>query len=66
MKFKNFVLVVILFLSTSSAYSQSSSNDEQALKQIVEKILDAQVTFDAASLDKLFTADYVEISPVAS
>lgn len=63
MRFKTFLFIVILFLSGSPAYSQSHANDEQALKQIVGKMLEAQVAFDPASLDNLFTADYVEISP---
>ena len=64
MKFKNFLSIVILFISVSSAYSQSLANDEQALKHTVRKMLDAQIAFDPVSLNNLFTADYIEISPV--
>lgn len=64
MKLKTFLFVVILFLTASSAYSQSHSNDEQALKHVVQKLVDAQTEFDGAGLDKLFTTDYVEISPI--
>src|ERR1044072_444020 len=60
MKFK--VLIFILILS-GCAFAQSSKDDE-ALKSLVRQMTDAQAAYDAATLDKIFTADYIEISPV--
>ena len=59
MKFK--VLIFILILS-GCAFAQSK--DDDALKALVKQMTDAQAAYDAATLDKIFTADYIEISPI--
>lgn len=63
MKFKNLLFVAILFLLATSGYAQSNSSDEQTLKNIVGKMLDAQTAYDGPTLDDIFTEDYIEISP---
>lgn len=60
MKLKVFVL--ILFLSSVSAFAQSK--DDAALKSLVKQMTDAQKSFQPEILDKIFAADYIEISPV--
>ena len=43
--------------------SFAQSSDEAVFKSIVKQMLDAQTAFDAAVLDKIYTADFIEISP---
>lgn len=38
--------------------------DDAKLKTLVRQMLDAQVNYDTATLDKIYASDYVEISPV--
>ena len=59
MKLKVFVL--LLLLSSVSVFAQTKEDD--ALKSLVKQFADAQTAYDATTLDKLFTADYIEISP---
>jgi uncharacterized protein (TIGR02246 family) len=61
MKLKVFIFSLLL-LSSISAFAQSK--DDDALKSLVKQMTDAQSAYDAAALDKIFTADYIEISPV--
>src|SRR6187455_2888570 len=56
------VLFLLLLLSSVSVLAQSKEDD--ALKSLVKQMTDAQAGFDAAALDKILTADYIEISPV--
>ena len=60
MKFKIFIF--ILLFSGVSVFAQTKDNE--ALKSLVKQMTTAQATYDAAALDKLLTADYIEISPV--
>ena len=55
------VLVFLMLLSSVSAFAQTKEDD--ALKSLVKQMTDAQAAYDAAALDKIFTADYIEISP---
>lgn len=50
-----------MLFSSISAFAQTK--DDAALKNLVGKLTAAQTGFDAAALDKIFTADYIEISP---
>ena len=52
----------ILLLSSVSVFAQSKDN--QALKALVKQMTDAQQNYDANALDKILTADYIEISPI--
>lgn len=56
------VFVFLLLLSSVSIFAQTK--DEDALKSLVKQMTDAQQNYDANALDKIFTADYIEISPV--
>jgi len=55
------VFVFLLLLSSISIFAQTK--DEDALKSLVKQFTEAQQNYDAATLDKIFTADYIEISP---
>jgi len=56
------VFIFLLLLSSVSVFAQSKEDD--ALKSLVKQMTDAQSGYDAAALDKILTADYIEISPV--
>jgi uncharacterized protein (TIGR02246 family) len=55
---------VNILLGVILAISQSSASAERAVVAVVQQLADAQRTFDQAALDRLLTADYVEVSPV--
>ena len=55
------VFVFLLLLSSVSVFSQTKEDD--ALKSLVKQFTEAQASYDAAALDKILTADYIEISP---
>lgn len=51
-------------MTTSFASAQSQNKDEPAFRSLIKQMTDAQLAYDAAALDKIFTTDYIEISPV--
>ena len=63
---KNFEIAFsILFLFFAINVSgQSASKNDAALTALIKQMADAQVAYDAAALDRIFTFDYIEISPV--
>jgi ketosteroid isomerase-like protein len=62
---KRFPLLLILFLAlAATGFAQSNSKDDAALTSLVKQLADAQVAFDLPALDRIFTSDYIEISPL--
>jgi len=57
-------LVLILGISGLTAHSQTTSKDEVAIQSLVKQLITAQLGYDSPALDKIFTADYIEISPL--
>lgn len=55
------VFIFLLLFSGVSVFAQTK--DDDALKNLVGKMTAAQTKFDSAALDKIFTPDYIEISP---
>ena len=62
MRYRVFTFAFILILTSCLAFAQSK--EDAALKSLVKKMTDAQQNYNAAALDKIFTSDYIEISPV--
>lgn len=60
---KRFLLVAFVALLALINVVDGQNNDAK-LKSLVRQMLDAQVGYDAVTLDKIYAADYVEISPV--
>lgn len=60
MKLKLLFPIVLIF--AASAFAQAS--DENVLKALVKSMTDAQIGYDAKTLDRILTADYAEISPL--
>lgn len=56
------VFIFLLLFSSISVFAQSK--DEAALKSLVKQMTDAQMSYQPEALDKIFAADYIEISPV--
>ena len=58
------IAVALTFLFfVVAAPAQAQSKDDAALTNLVKQMANAQVTFDQASLDRILTSDYIEISP---
>ena len=56
------VFVFLLLLSSVSVFAQTKEDD--ALKSLVKQFTNAQQNYQPDALDKILTADYIEISPV--
>ena len=56
------VFIFLLLFSCVSVFAQSK--DDTALKSLVKQMTDAQTNFSPDALDKILTADYIEISPL--
>ena len=62
MTFKYLTVLAILLFSVSLI--QAQNKDEAAIRKAIDAMTTAQSAYDAAALDRLLTADYIEISPV--
>jgi uncharacterized protein (TIGR02246 family) len=56
--------VLAVALTVGGAFAQAPGADDQALTALVTQLIDAQMRYDAAALDRLFATDYIEISPL--
>jgi uncharacterized protein (TIGR02246 family) len=54
---------IAVFIAAVCCQAFAQKSDDAAFRSIVKQMLDAQTAFDAAALDKIYTADYIEISP---
>ena len=59
-------MTVMLALLAGSVFAQKKPDvkTEAALISVAKQMVDAQSNFDMAALEKLTTADYIEISPL--
>ena len=57
------LIFALLIIVGSLSFVSAQSKDDAALKALVKQMTDAQMAFDAAALDRIFTSDYIEISP---
>lgn len=64
MKIKSILFSLFVAITAASALAQSPNRDEATFKSLIKQMTDAQIAYDAAALDKIFTADYIEVSPV--
>jgi hypothetical protein len=65
MKHKILALLAVIFVSSFvAAQTKTDVKTETELKALVKQMTDAQVRYDTITLDKIFTNDYIEISPV--
>lgn len=58
---KQNVFIFLMLISGISVFAQSK--DDEALKSLVRQMTEAQQNYNPAVLDKILTADYIEISP---
>jgi ketosteroid isomerase-like protein len=63
MKIKILVLALALAAAVS-AFGQSKDKEESAIVGLIKLMTEAQLKYNAGALDKIFTADYIEISPL--
>ena len=58
-------LVTLSAIAYCVAAQQSKpGKDEQELTALVKQMAEAQTKFDASTLDKIYTSDFIEISPI--
>ena len=63
MRGSTFLLAFVLTaVGVSSA--QTGSKDDAALTSLIKQMTAAQVAYDAPALNRILTADYIEVSPV--
>jgi len=61
MKCRPLIFTLVFILGSTAALAQTK--DETAVIALVKQLTDAQIKYDAAALDRIFTPDYIEISP---
>ena len=64
MNLKFFLIGFLLLVLSSITFAQTVANTDSDLKLLVQKMVDAQRNYDVAALDRIYTADFVEISPL--
>lgn len=57
-------LSILAILLTFTSLAQAQVKDEAAIRTAIDAMTSAQSAYDAAALDRLFTSDYIEISPI--
>lgn len=63
MKFRAFIFFLLFVFSCSLAFAQTQGREDAKLTALVKQMTDAQMSYDPRALDKIFAADYIEISP---
>ena len=58
------VTVTAVMCCIAAPQEPKQSKDELELMALVRQMTEAQTKFDAATLDKIYTSDFIEISPV--
>jgi uncharacterized protein (TIGR02246 family) len=58
------VTLVALVCVVAVQQQPKQNKDEQKLTALVKQMAEAQAKFDPATLDKLYTSDFIEISPL--
>jgi hypothetical protein len=62
---KNILVAAFTIMAvTFCTFAQTDSRSDTALKAVVKQMTDAQVAYNPATLNKVFTVDYIEISPL--
>ena len=64
MKIRIITFAAIFALTSNIGYAQTQNKQDKPLKTLVKYMVDAQLAYDATALGKMFTADYIEISPL--
>jgi ketosteroid isomerase-like protein len=62
MKFRVFIFVIVLILTRGFTFAQDK--DEKVFTSLVKQMTEAQINYNPETLDKIFTSDYIEISPI--
>jgi ketosteroid isomerase-like protein len=63
MKQRISILIATVLLTSSFAFAQSINKDETTFRSLITQLTYAQTSYDAKALDRIFTPDYIEISP---
>src|SRR5882762_3768925 len=58
------IAVLVLVPSVEAQHQLKPSKDEKDLKSLVSQMTTAQSRFDAATLERIYASDFIEISPI--
>ena len=64
MKSRVFIFPLLLVFLSSFAFAQTQNKEDAKLTALVRQMTDAQMSYQPEALDKIFSADYIEISPI--
>ena len=64
MNTKFLIATALLFLAATISNAQAPNKTEASLKTLIDQMTTAQSSYDTATLERILTADYIEISPV--
>lgn len=64
MHLKLIFAAALIIIAHVTINAQNNNKDEAALKAVLQDMSEAQSRYDASRLDRIFTADYIEISPI--
>jgi ketosteroid isomerase-like protein len=64
MKSRVFIFPLLLVFLSSFAFAQTQNKEDAKLTALVRQMTDAQMSYQPEALDKIFAADYIEISPI--
>lgn len=57
------IVLVFIIAAASVAVVPAQKAEDAAFKAVIKQMTEAQSAFDAAALDKIYTSDFIEISP---
>lgn len=60
----SFIAVLLTSFSATAQTQPKQGKDEQALTALIRLMTEAQTNFDAATLEKIYASDFIEISPI--
>lgn len=58
------VILAAVVCCIAAPQQAKQNKDEQELTALVKQMTEAQSKFDPATLDKIYTSDFIEISPI--
>jgi uncharacterized protein (TIGR02246 family) len=62
MRYKHLIALAVVIAAAGAAFGKGG--DEDALKALITKMAEAQAAYDPKSLEEVFAADFIEVSPV--
>lgn len=64
MNYRSIAALLFLLFAAFAIQAQKIDKNEEALRKVINQMTGAQAAYDSATLDRIYTADFIEISPV--